>query len=288
MSKPSRGILYVATGASFVHEAVDSLKEVKKWMPGIPVTIFTDRPQLANGFFENVQTIKRGHNPFLDKVRAIALSPYKKTLFLDTDTYMCQDCRELFELLDRFEIMAAHAPFRMSQYRNQPYPFSGCSEAFPEMNTGVIAYRDNKAVSDFLQRWVQLYQEVLDKNVYTNDQPAFRQAIFESSLSVYILPPEYNFRSGLPAFAGGFAKVKIVHGRNHRIEWLAERINQNENVRVFLPNLIVLGKSVFEILSLPGHVFSRFLAKCLAVPHQIILWMARFKKRSLRKRTGQK
>ncbi len=44
MSSPSRGIIYIVTGQKFVNEACRSAASVKRWMPDVPITMFSDEP----------------------------------------------------------------------------------------------------------------------------------------------------------------------------------------------------------------------------------------------------
>jgi len=76
--------------------------------------------------------------------------PFGQTIYLDTDTYVVDNIDELFDLLERFDIAAAHAPGYTGDDR-------GPSEAFYELNTGVIPYRGTGAVGEFLAKWAELY-----------------------------------------------------------------------------------------------------------------------------------
>ena len=46
---------------------------------------------------------------FLDKIIALSRTPFEKTLFLDTDTFVIEPLDEIFELLERFDMAAARA-----------------------------------------------------------------------------------------------------------------------------------------------------------------------------------
>ena len=86
----------------------------------------------------------QGNN--IDKVRHIALSPFQRTILLDTDTYCLHPFPEIFDLLDHFQIAAPMDNGRFSE-RWDPsakthvfiHP-DGVPECFPEFNTGVIGF----------------------------------------------------------------------------------------------------------------------------------------------------
>src|SRR5262249_16955556 len=105
----------------------------------------------------------------------------------------------------------------------------GPSEAFYELNTGVIPYRGTGAVGEFLANWAELYERSFRSPL--EDQPAFRRALWESSLSFYALSPEYNYRIIFPGRLVG--KAKIIHGRSMNYEKLAAHVNATVGPRLF-------------------------------------------------------
>jgi hypothetical protein len=212
---PSKqGILYVATGKKYAQEAIKSARSFKQRMPDVPIAIFTDdaTPTEKEEIFDNVIILERPKFHYLDKVEALQRTPYEKTLFLDTDTYCVESCYELFALLERFDIAAAHSPVRVSTQNNGKCPLS-----FPELNTGVIVYRNSREVCRVIEHWRKIFCFQLSKGFNINDQPAFREAVYQSSLQIGILTPEYNLRTCFPYFVGGNALVKIVHDRGKRV-----------------------------------------------------------------------
>jgi hypothetical protein len=212
MSK-TRGVIYVATGQKHFAEALRSAKSVQRMMPGFPMAIFTDQAP-PDGLFERVIKVEGGGLGRPAKIRAMANSPYEETLFLDSDTYMCQPCEDVFWPLARYDLAVVH-----EVYRNE-YAFEDFPESFPALNTGVLAFRRNELTQAFFKDWEQSYTEVYSQK-RPADQPAFRHTLFESRLLHYILPHEYNFRTNYPVVLGGFAKAKIIHDRSPYVEDLA-------------------------------------------------------------------
>jgi alpha-N-acetylglucosamine transferase len=209
----TRGIIYVATGKKHCDEAVISARQVKKIMPDMSVTIFTDQ-EVPEGLFDHVKPAEPGERGRKAKIRGMASSPYEQTLFLDSDTYMCQSCEDVFWPLERYDLAVVH-----EVYRNE-YAFEHFPTSFPSLNTGVVALNNTPEVREFLQQWEDSYINHFSK-LYPADQPAFRHCLFHSSLKFYILPPEYNFRTNYPVVLGGFSSVKILHDRNPHVKDLA-------------------------------------------------------------------
>ena len=244
------GFYFIATGQRFLEEATLSASRIRDLMPGHGIAIATDLTP-PEGLFDQVILIENPQYSFADKVGPLLRSPFEKTVFLDTDTWLCEPVDELFSALDRWDIAMAHAPMRRTAASDTP-----CF--FPEFNSGVIAYRCNEAIKSTLLLWEKLYRERHQATGVHDDQPSLRDAVWKSGASILILPPEYNFRFIMPSFAGR-GGVKILHGRNSDYAGLAARINRSGSPRVFLPRLREANGRSFEILSLPGRVLCSWI-----------------------------
>jgi hypothetical protein len=209
-----QGILQVATGETYLAEARRSAASFKQTMPDVPIALFTDDPATArkDGCFDLVLEHTYGRRSNADKLAPLKASPFEKTLFVDTDTHSIAPCLEVFDLLDRFDIAAAHAPIRANFHIPPNLPAS-----FPELNTGVIAYWNTPGFRSLVDHWISLLasQPADARGV---DQPAFREALYRSGLRFAVLPPEYNLRTCFPFFVGGNAEVKIIHDRGESLD----------------------------------------------------------------------
>lgn len=202
-----QGIIYVATGAKYLAETLISLATVRRFMPDIPVTLFTDQTP-PDGLFDRVICVEGGGMGRPAKIRSMAASPYQDTLFLDSDTCMCQPCQDIFWPLDHgYDLAVAH-----EVYRNE-YAFEEFPDSFPALNTGVLAWRASARTAAFFETWERSYLDVF-RHKRPADQPAFRHSLFHSDLRHYILPSEFNFRTNYPVVLGGFARAKIIHDRS--------------------------------------------------------------------------
>jgi hypothetical protein len=231
-----RGIIYVATGERYVREALESARSAREHMPNVPIAMFTDRPELAGPPVDIVLTIDNPRRDFAEKIPPLTRSPFEKTLFLDTDTLVCGNCEELFDMLDRFELLVAHDPWRAD------YNFETLPPCFPTMNTGVIAYRKTPAFEALVRDWLDTHFARF-AHMEPNDQPAFRHALYHSNLRFLVLPGEYNLRLYHPCFVGGHAAVKIVHDRNPFAARIVRALNRYPRPRVFgytAPRLVLL------------------------------------------------
>ena len=240
--KPKKGVIYVATGKRYIEEALKSAASLKDKMPDLPVTIFSSDP-IDSHLFEKVVVIENPNydHPGLDKIECMLCSPYEHTLFLDSDTYICDDFSEVFSLLSQFDIAAAHAPLRLApEYLDSgrswiPYKFNEVPKSYPEMNTGVVLYKKSPEIQLCFKEWLTLCQEKIKETGNNgkplHDQATFRPVLWGSSLRTAVLTPEYNCRFIFPVVVKG--KVKILHGRSSNIVNISKNINSELGCRVF-------------------------------------------------------
>ena len=215
------GVVYIAMGKKYIEEAKISAASLKAKMPNIPVTIFANQEVNEQEFDKSV-VVNKSYYSFEDKVVYMYDSPYEYTLFLDTDTYICEDFSELFAILDNFDIAAVHAPTKI------PGIVNGVPECYQQMNTGVILFKKSPEVKKFFEYWVKLYKSG------EPDQPSFREALFNSQLRIATLTAEYNCRFPFPFFVCG--TVKILHGRHPNLDDVAQKINSEKGLRVYKAN----------------------------------------------------
>lgn len=231
--KSDFGILYVATGEKYFAECERSAKSAKKTMPQLPIALWTDRVEKrGKKYFDIIHKISEPKNTFFDKIRPMIDTDFEKTLFVDTDTIFLDNIFEISNLLDKFEIAYAHAPWRIAPFKGHVIP--EIPICFPEPNTGVIAYRKTHIVTELFENWEKIYTDQLETDTPPiHDQPALRKALYLSDVSSYILPPEYNIRTGFPVFKGGGCPAKILHGRGPSLREAFNQINRSDRISIF-------------------------------------------------------
>lgn len=239
------GVVYAATGERCRREAIRSATSLKRHNPSLPVTLFSDAV-LDEPCFDEVRQLEECSFSYIDKIAPLADSPYERTLFLDSDTFICDNVGELFPLLDRFQLAAAHDTWRLGE------AIDDCPASFFEFNTGVLLYRNEPAVRQLIEDWKATYLNQLAKGKDCNDQSSFRSVIYQSELDLYVLGAEYNFTTWCPGFAGARARVKILHGKNPNLDEIATWLNASRQSRSFVPFLSDLNPQSFGILTARG------------------------------------
>ncbi|MES2107457.1 MAG: putative nucleotide-diphospho-sugar transferase [Bacteroidota bacterium] len=209
-----KGIVYVATGADYVEEAIIAATSCKRHN-NYPIALITDRnpPELPEGLF-NVVIKKDAAYTYKDKLM-LKYSPFESSIFLDTDTYVAENLDDLFKLLE-FREFAIHQA-------DEGYEFQmdEVSNAMPEFNTGVIAFRQTPAVKKLLDDWENAF--LANPGIKT-DQYHLRKTLYASDVRFAIFSSAYNFIIYYPNFV--IQTVKVVHGRPlHLLPEIAKDIN---------------------------------------------------------------
>ncbi|MCA9312449.1 MAG: hypothetical protein KDA21_14645 [Phycisphaerales bacterium] len=240
----TRGIIFVAAGAQYVQEAMAAARACERHMGGVSRSIFVDDPRHVThpSLFEHVlpydpapSMLNGKSHFFLGRIPHLARSPYDLTLSIDSDIHIVQPCHDLFDLVtERFEFGAAHAPVRVI------HALPDLPDSFPEVNAGLLVYRNTEAVQRLFKAWSRVYGEQLGwAEPPRHDQPSLRRALYESDVRFTILPPEYNLRTPFPFMIGGNARVKVLHGRVPNAEAIAQQVN---GAMTWQPRIGKLGK----------------------------------------------
>jgi len=190
----SKGYIYIVSNSvggnrkiNYINEAIFSAKSLRKVEPNANICLFTNK-EIENDVFSEIKIVDmslRCKQYYLDK------SPYEKTIYIDSDTYINHNIEDMFVILDKYDIIACNdyarkRTFPIPEYMNIPYAFS-------EINGGILGYKKNKNFDTFLNLWKLYYEKY--KSITEYDQPSLRIALWESNINLYILPIEYNRRS---------------------------------------------------------------------------------------------
>jgi hypothetical protein len=152
-----RGVVYVATGdLKYLEEAFLSAESVKRRLPGMSISIFTDRPThelCASGVFDRVEPAPPAYGIVLGwargqlaRIRGLRRTPYRRTVHLDTDTLLTSgELPWLFDRLERIDVAFVEATPDDSVCRDEL--------GRRMFNAGVIAYRSAPRVFAWLDAW---------------------------------------------------------------------------------------------------------------------------------------
>lgn len=237
--------MYSAAGERHVAEALLAARSSLRHN-AVPHVLFASEPAPAPEGL-SVVSFEPSENPYADKISNMRRSPFERTLYLDTDTYVVAEVAHVLKLLDRYELVASFtAGGRGPTDPEVPGPFY-------EFNTGVLAWRACERMDAFLRDWQETYVRWCSEgDPYPTagggsragraDQLAFRRCAWEHDVHLFVLAPEYNFRLGFPTVVA--ERVRVIHGRHDDYEGLAARLNAIEGPRVWPPRLTVREKAL--------------------------------------------
>jgi hypothetical protein len=232
----NNGVVYVATGERFINEAEKSARSVKLRYPDLKISIFSDR-EPSSDIFDNTIIIENPNYSIRDKVENLKHTPYEKTVFLDTDTFVCSSSglKQIFDLLDEFDFAASYGLGRTLNisYPMENTPSWNVPDSFPWFNTGVIGFKSNPDVIEVIEEWSRQYDEY-DLDFQAFDQAALREPLFQSNVRIATLPFEYNYHVLHPQAVGG--EVHIIHGHLSNLEYISKKLNGGgAGKRFFIP-----------------------------------------------------
>jgi len=237
------GVLYIALGAPYVEEAERSASSVKRSNPDLAICLITDQAVVAGQLFDIVLNadspsdteasdreadlaqannaspptevfLARDRTAYYRKIQPLRRSPFNKTIFLDSDTWVSGPLDGVFKLFDKFDLLATPCFITVDYaFEAKEAPFSKIPEAFGYFNTGFFGFRQGEKTDAFIDQWLHNFAEHGAK-FSVNDQPAFRLSLFETDTPFHVLPTSYNTVSWAPFVIPGGGQVVVLHGRN--------------------------------------------------------------------------
>lgn len=224
----SKGVLYIASGNQYVSEAEYSAESVRKQMPELEIAIATDHSNINRDLFDHIVDLSNKYPNSGVSTITPELSPFDRTLFLDTDTYVAEPVYELFDILNEHEIAVTQSPGRLS-VPNVPDPWV-------EYNTGVISYKSTEKTKEFFRTWARIHEALIESEGITRNQPSFAKSLYSTGIDYFVLPREYNCR--VPRLGYVANEAKIIHGRySIDLGKIAEKLNNKTGPRIYWPKI---------------------------------------------------
>jgi len=245
------GVIYIAVnkkkGRSDGHAiksqyelAVISAKSVRKHVPNLGITLYTNLNVEFDEVFDNVvkvDQLETHHLMWQKKWEYLSTSPYDITLHLDADTYVCDDFSEIFPLMDHFDMAIPMSPHYFSR------KIGRVPKSYPELAGGMFIWKKNEKMIKFIN---DMIEELKNRRRYFTDEPYLRMLLYESDIRYSVLPMEYNCVITHPGYLYG--KIKIAHGRCDLVE-NAEIMNRDTGKRIFSGETLYLMDTAQKFLT---------------------------------------
>ena len=224
------GICYVADCDAYIDEALKSVATVRHYMPDISIAMVAPADLFRSGtqITDWVELRQSRTGPVLKSEAWLA--PYERVLYIDTDTIILGDLTEVFDLLDRFDIVSTPEP----NGRPDRGVESGVPTCFPEINNGFLAFRKTPDVQRFFGIWLAEFDDLRRQRGVTANQPAFRIALWKCNFINYLtLGHEYNLLIHTNCSVAG--RVLVLHDRSPERVQVARVVNQRIGPRAIIP-----------------------------------------------------
>lgn len=260
----NQGVLYIATGEEYLHQAKLSAQTVRRHTD-LPIAVVTDR-SVENDCFDRVIVVDNPEDSFADKPKYIDRSPFDRTLYLDTDAFLIGNVSELLTMLENVDIATAIDPYEWELRVDQQRSFDDVPMSVPIYQTGVIAYKHTSRTKELFDTWYNIQENTDIKR----DQASFRPALYRTELQFCSFSHQYNFLTKWPLHAVG--EVKVLHDNSisdlEYLDTVAKRINDSSGIRMMygFGNPYTIRNSGFDVYiptSKVGNTISKTVSKIL-------------------------
>ena len=179
-----RGFVFATTGALYTALARRAARSLLKVHPDAEIDLFTDQ-EIKDDAFSQIHLLESDW--FRPKMEAMMRSRFERTLYLDADIMVIGDLSSVFDVLDRFDLAICHNRILNGEPSLRQHT-RALPDAFCSLNGGLISFKKNAKVHDFVKTW----QSAVRESQSDRDQPALRELIYDSELRFYVLPPGFN------------------------------------------------------------------------------------------------
>lgn len=244
-----KGILYVANSQKFIDEILISLRSLRRFNT-LPVCLVCtpelNKEEIANLFDLIVVNEQLKNYTYLSKVVGLQHTPFEQTIFLDSDTFVTDSIEELFDILDLVDFATTAEPTLHTTKLGLKY-----KNIFPEFNSGVVVYKNNKVMNKLLNDWLSV---CISRKIKL-DMPGLREAVLLNFNEVRfsILPDLYNVH-GFKTSLVLYTKVKIIHERLEfkrgvitpnlmsfeKMDVFSQKINRYPYKRIYIPMIGII------------------------------------------------
>lgn len=178
------GFVFATTGEKYTVLARRAARSLLEQMPTAQIDLFTDQNVQDDVFRQVIQLQQHGRRP---KIEALQRSQFEKTIYLDADTMVIFPIWDLFELLEKNDVIATQARANNNGMSHHDLT-KDIPASFPMVNSGVLGLRKSEEASKLLQLW----QARWDRSAQQFDQPFLRYALYKTDARLGIFPMEYN------------------------------------------------------------------------------------------------
>jgi hypothetical protein len=204
------GVIYLAFGYEYVVQAIQSACSLKSIHPELSITIATNIPLkqgipssisynntvIGTKLFDEVVYIKDTDGSNRNYKTSInTYSPYKKTLFLDSDTIIKDEIISGFKIFDYADLAALYRPTAsgpmVDSWTGEIHVEGLDIDTISSFYSGVIFFNTD-TTENFFDKWNEKYKLF----GYKFDQFSFTHSIITSDIKFLPIPAAWNAMDG--------------------------------------------------------------------------------------------
>jgi hypothetical protein len=224
-----RAFVLSLTGERCRKQAGILLESLRRWAEDVPVMVFGDDADWLRGLgVAKWSLIYEAKGDCGDKQHGFLWSGAQKTVFLDADLVCLSDPGLIWRLLDRFDVLAAHAHWRMPATDDAKMP------GLMAWNAGLVAWRRSPQQLRVFSRWWERVEALRAlSGRHELEEPILAEELVHSELRLFTLPCEWNARFGLGGMCGGGGSIVFSHGCPLLARGFGDRVNAARGIRLF-------------------------------------------------------
>lgn len=189
-----QGVLFVAYGEKARTQCQNAMAHVRHQARKLPIAVVSDTK--LDGADHMILHVEADRGARTQKTRMYALSPFRKTLFLDADTEMRSSPAGGFKLLEYVDVVLAqdvNRRFSLNKWPNLRQDEVAATKAelgtdeLIYYNSGVFFFRRNERTRRLMQRWHEEWQRW-----GMHDQMALLRAIHASPARIAPMREAWN------------------------------------------------------------------------------------------------
>ncbi|HEV7427635.1 MAG TPA: hypothetical protein VGQ46_14825 [Thermoanaerobaculia bacterium] len=232
------GVIYIAFGESFRAEARQSIATLRSSSPRVACAVVTDSEWEDDPRPDHFVIRPSIRSLYCKPKYVYEASPFRRTLFIDTDTIVVRDLQPFFGLLDYYDVALRFVGPRLGGAEGL--------EFHPWCATGVLAYRKNDETADLFGTWLTAYEQRMTETSGTpgrgvNEEPLFAEALARSRCRAIALGSDLCFNLAETIIT--YSPPAVFHGRDSRLTTIAHEINDkwdpvaDYHPRLWMPNI---------------------------------------------------
>ena len=228
------GIVMYNNGTDCIVRSLVCFNSLRKWWDG-PVTLFVEGDDVPDSYVDIVRetynidvrapAIKSDSSTLVRCIEVCRETPYDRTLWLDLDTVVCGDIKDMFDfLIGPYQIVIPrHLEWlssgsviskRINSYKGicEDSLIEKALDHNPAINVGVFSFEKN---APFFEEWLDLSKKGEEAGIEIPNEVAF-QILYPSATGILLAPSKFNAVAHKTHQYQEIDDKRVMHYHGHR------------------------------------------------------------------------